>query len=110
MDDEQGCPYFRKPLYMSISRIRIPWVWVKIRSTIRSTLIKSEYHTLKSLKILKMNRFSVQDHGKSQPFPARFWKASEVTTIFAAADANSDGELHYVEFASWVTRALDSWD
>lgn len=30
--------------------------------------------------------------------------ASEVTTIFAAADANSDGELHYVEFASWVTR------
>lgn len=30
--------------------------------------------------------------------------ALEVTTIFAAADANSDGELHYVEFASWVTR------
>lgn len=29
---------------------------------------------------------------------------SEVKTIFCAADANSDGELHYVEFASWVTR------
>ena len=34
-----------------------------------------------------------------------FFQASEVKTIFAAADANSDGELHYVEFASWVTRA-----
>lgn len=29
--------------------------------------------------------------------------AAEVKTIFAAADANSDGEVHYVEFASWVT-------
>jgi hypothetical protein len=47
---------------------------------------------------------------KPSPFPAHCWKASEVPTIFAAADAHSDGELHYVEFASWVTRALDSWD
>ncbi|CAJ1407095.1 unnamed protein product [Effrenium voratum] len=28
---------------------------------------------------------------------------ADVKTIFRAADANSDGEVHYVEFAAWVT-------
>ncbi|CAK9079536.1 Hypothetical protein SCF082_LOCUS37947 [Durusdinium trenchii] len=30
--------------------------------------------------------------------------AEGVKQIFTAADANADGEIHYVEFASWVTR------